>query len=36
MRVGMGTGKRVVDLAREGNEDALLRAIRAAGSARAA
>jgi hypothetical protein len=36
MRVGMGPGKRVVDLAREGNEDALLRAIRAAGSARAA
>lgn len=36
MRVGMGTGKRVVDLAREGNEEALVRALRAAGSARAA
>ncbi len=36
MRVGMGTGRRVADLIREGNEDALLRAIRAAGRSRVA
>jgi hypothetical protein len=36
MRVGIGTGRRVVDLVRDGNEDAVLRAVRGARSPRAA
>lgn len=36
MRLGIGGGRRVVDLVRDGDEDALIRAIRAASPSRAA
>ena len=36
MRVGIGTGRRVVDLVREGNEPAVLRTVRAARPPKAA